>query len=150
MAQLALDEGSPGEAVGVLNKGFAANMFTTPADKNRNQHLLDSAKKEVATDQPALPKAEAEAAAAPNGDKLVAVGIASYGYGDYAKAAKDLAAGLTKGPSKDEADARLLLGVAQLKAGSKEEAMRSFKAVKGDPTLERLAALWTLRARAAG
>jgi hypothetical protein len=150
MAQLALDEGSPGEAVGVLNKGFAANVFATPADKNRNQHLLDSAKKEVATDQPGLPKAEADAAAAPNGDKLVGVGIASYGYGDYSKASKDLAAGLAKGVTKDEADGRLLLGIAQFKAGSKDEAVRTFKAVKGDPTLERLAALWTLRARAAG
>ena len=150
MAQLALDEGSPGEAIGVLNKGFAANVFTTPADKNRNQHLLDSAKKQAATDQPGLPKAEADAASAPNGDKLVAVGTDAYGYGDYAKAAKDLAAGLTKKPTKDEADARLLLGIAQFKAGSRDEAVRTFKAVKGDPTLERLASLWTLRVRAAG
>ncbi len=35
MAQLALAQGSPGEAVATLTKGFAANAFTTPADKNR-------------------------------------------------------------------------------------------------------------------
>jgi tetratricopeptide (TPR) repeat protein len=150
MAQLSLDVGSPGEAVAVLSKGFANNVFTEPADKNRNQHLLDSAKKEVATDQAALAKTEADAANGPNGDQLVGVGVGYYGFGDYPKAIKDLAAGLAKGPTKDATDARLLLGIAQFKAGSKDEAVKTFKTVKGDPTLERLAALWTLRVRAAG
>lgn len=149
MAQLSLDAGSPGEAVSVLSKGFQNNVFTEQADKNRNQHLLDSAKKEVASDQPTLPKAESDATNAPNGDKLLSVGVGYFGYGDYAKASKDLAAGLAKGPSKDATDARLTLGIAQYKAGSRDEAVRTFKAVKGDPTLERLAALWTLRVRAA-
>jgi TolA-binding protein len=147
MAQLSLDEGSPGEAVSVLSKGFANNVFTEPADKNRNQHLLDSAKKQVAADQPNLAKTEADAASAPGGDKLVSVGIVYFGYGDYAKSAKNLADGIAKGPTKDAQDARLLLGIAQFKAGSKDEAVKTFKSVKGDPTLERLAALWTLRVK---
>jgi tetratricopeptide (TPR) repeat protein len=150
MAQLSLDAGSPGEAVAVLSKGFANNVFTEAADKNRNQHLLDSAKKEAATDQPALAKNEADAAGAPTGDKLVGVGTGYFGYGDYAKAAKDLAAGLAKGPTKDPTDARLLLGIAQYKAGAKDDAVKTFKSVKGDPTLERLASLWSLRVRGAG
>ena len=75
MAQLALAAGSAGEAVAVLSKGFANNVFTEQADKNRNQHLLDSAKKQVAADQPALAKTEADAASAPAGQKLVEVGI---------------------------------------------------------------------------
>ncbi len=78
----------------------------------------------------------------PTGQKLVEVGIANYGYGDYAKASKNLAAGLVKGSTKDAQDARLLLGVAQFKAGAKDDAMKSFKQVKGDPTMERLASLW--------
>jgi tetratricopeptide (TPR) repeat protein len=147
MAQLSLDEGSPGEAVSVLTKGFANNVFTEPADKNRNQHLLDSAKKQVAADQPTLAKTEADAASAPGGDKLVNVGIVYFGYGDYAKSAKNLADGIAKGPTKDAQDARLLLGIAQYKAGSKDEAVKTFKSVKGDPTLERLAALWALRVK---
>jgi Tfp pilus assembly protein PilF len=150
MAQLSLDAGSPGEAVAVLSKGFANNVFTEQADKNRNQHLLESAKKEVAADQPMLPKTEADAANAPNGDKLLGVGVGYFGYGDYPKAIKDLAAGLAKGPTKDETDARLTLGIAQYKAGSKDEAVKTFRSVKGDPTLERLAALWSLRVRGTG
>ena len=150
MAQLALATGSPGEAVSVLNKGFAANAFTEPADKNRNTHLLDSAKKQAATDQPTLAKSEADATNAATGDKLVGVGIGFFGYGDYPKATKDIAAGLAKGTTTaDATDARLLLGIAQLKAGDKDAAVKTFKAVKGDPVLERLADLWSLHAKAA-
>ncbi len=50
---------------------------------------------------------------------------------------------------KNDAEAHLLLGIAQLKAGHKDEAVKSFKAVKGDPTLERLANLWILHAKQA-
>jgi hypothetical protein len=150
MAQLALATGSPGEAVSVLNKGFAANAFTDQAEKNRNTHLLDSAKKQAATDEPTLAKSEADATNAASGDKLVGVGIGYFGYGDYAKASKDIAAGLAKGTTTaDATDARLLLAIAQLKAGDKDSAMKTFKSVKGDPVLERLSDLWTLHAKAA-
>ncbi len=148
MAQLALAQGSPGEAVATLTKGFAANAFTTPADKNRNQHLLDSAKKDAAADQAGLAKTEADAASAAHGDPLVAVGIGYFGYGQYDKAAKDIEAGLDKGITKDPQDARLLLGIAQYKAGNAEGAAKAFKSVKGDITYERLAALWAIRAKA--
>jgi hypothetical protein len=149
MAQLALATGSPGEAVSVLTKGFAANAFTEKADQNRNSHLLDSAKKQAATDQPTLAKTEADAGNAATGDKLVGVGIGYFGYGDYAKASKDISAGLAKGTTTaDATDARLLLGISQLKGGDKDSAVKTFKQVKGDPILERLAALWALHAKA--
>ena len=148
MAQAALDAGSPGEAVAVLNKGLADNAFTDAAEKNRNQHLLETAKKQAATDEPTLAKAEADAMAAAGGDKLVGAGIGYFGYGQYDKAVKDISAGLAKGATKDAENARLLLGIAQFKAGSKEEAIKTFNAVKGDATLQRLAALWVLHIKA--
>jgi len=147
MAQLAMDAGSPGEAVSTLNAGFAANVFSA-TEKQRNQHLLDSAKKQAAADEPTLAKSEAESASAATGDRLVAVGVGYYGYGEYAKAVKDLSAGLAKGMSKDSTDARLLLAIAQLKAGDKAAAVQSFGQVKGNPVSERLAALWILHAKA--
>jgi len=79
----------------------------------------------------------------------VGVGVGYFGYGDYAKATKDLQAGIAKGPTKDPQDAKLLLGIAQYKAGAKDDAVKTLKSVKGDPTLERLAALWVLHIRAA-
>lgn len=149
MAQLALDAGSPGEAVATLNKAFEANAFTDQADKTRNQHLLDSAKKQAAADQPTLAKMEAEAGNAPNGDRLVGAGIGYFSYGDYAKAITDISAGLAKGTSKDSSDARLLLGIAQLRTGDKDSAVKTFKSVQGDAVYQRLAALWILRTKSA-
>jgi hypothetical protein len=147
MAQLALDAGSPGEAVTTLTNGFAANAFTDAAEKNRDQHLLDSAKKQAAADQPTLPKIEAEAGNAATGEALVGAGKGYFSYGDYAKAVTDISAGLAKGRVKDEADDRLLLGIAQLKAGDKDSAVKTFQSVKGDAVDERLAALWILHAK---
>jgi tetratricopeptide (TPR) repeat protein len=77
------------------------------------------------------------------------VGIAYLGYGQYDKAVDQLQKGLDKGGLKDESQARLLLGIAQLKAGHKDDAVKSFKAVKGDPILERLASLWVLHSKQA-
>jgi hypothetical protein len=147
MAQLAVDAGSPGEAVTVLTQAFAANAFTDATEKSRSQHLLDSARKLAASDQPTLPKTEASVANAATGDGLVGVGIGYFGYGDYANAAKDISAGLAKGTSKDATDGRLLLGIAQLKSGNKDAANQTFKSVQGDPVYARLAALWMLRAK---
>ncbi len=50
--------------------------------------------------------------------------------------------------TKDSQDARLILGIAQYKAGNADEAVKTFRSVKGDATYERLAALWAIRAKA--
>jgi tetratricopeptide (TPR) repeat protein len=147
MAQLALEAGSPGEAETVLQKGFDKNIFTDKLTKDRNQRLLENAKKAAANDQASLPKQEKEADSAATGAKNVGVGLAYLGYGQYDKAVDELSKGLSKGGVKDEAQARLLLGIAQLKAGHKDDAVKSFHDVKGDASLERLANLWSLHAK---
>jgi tetratricopeptide (TPR) repeat protein len=146
MAELALDAGSPGDAQRVLEKAQAKNVFTDQRTKDRSQRLLDTAKKRATSDQAALPKLEKEADAATTGEQNVKLGTAYFGYGQYDKAVDQLSKGLTKGGVKNEADARLTLGIAQLKAGHKDEAVKTFKAVKGDPALERLASLWGIHA----
>jgi len=149
MAQLALEAGSPGEAQRVLEKGFAKGVFTDARAKAKNQRLLESAKKAAATDQASLQRIEKEAEAAPNGAKNVGLGLAYFGYGQYDKAADALGKGLAKGGLRNESEARLLLGIAQLKSGHKDDATKSFHEVKGDPSLERLANLWSLHAKQA-
>ena len=149
MAQLAMEQGSPGEAQHILEKGFQKGVFGDQRTKDKNQRLLDQAKKAAAADEASLPKIEKDADAAPTGDKDVGVGLAYLGYLQYDKASDLLTKGLTKGGVKSEAEARLLLGIAQLKGGHKDDAVKSFHAVKGDPTLERLANLWSLHARQA-
>jgi tetratricopeptide (TPR) repeat protein len=149
MAQLAMEQGSPGEAQHILEKGFQKGIFADQRIKDKNQRLLDQAKKAAVADEASLPKIEKDAEAAPTGDKDVGVGLAYLGYQQYDKASELLSKGLSKGGVKSEPEARLLLGIAQLKGGHKDDAVKSFHAVKGDPALERLANLWSLHAKQA-
>jgi tetratricopeptide (TPR) repeat protein len=147
MAQLALEQGSPGDAQQVLEKGYGSNVFTDQHERQHADRLLASAKKQAASDQSSLPRLATEAAAASTGQKDVAVGMAYLGYQQYDKAADALAEGLMKGSVHNEAQAQLLLGIAQLKAGRRADAIKTFHGVMGDETLHRLATLWSLRAR---
>ncbi len=149
MAQLAIEQGNPGEAQRVLEKGFQKNVFTDARQKDKNTRLLESAKKAAQTDLASLPRVEQDANSSATGDKNVGVGLAYLGYQQYDKATDQLNKGLTKGSVKNEAEAHLLLGIAQLKSGKKDDAVKSFKAVKGDPNLERIAELWSLHAKQA-
>jgi TolA-binding protein len=147
-AQLALEAGSPGEAQAILEKGFTKKVFTEKRDVERNTRLLENAKKQAATDQSSLEKAARDAASGTSGDKDVSVGLAYLGYQQYDKAVEAINRGLGKPGLQNAAEARLLLGIAELNAGRKDEARKTFKQVKGDPTLERLANLWSLHSQA--
>jgi tetratricopeptide (TPR) repeat protein len=147
MAQIALDQGSPGDAVSVLQKGMDSDVFKEQRIKDKNQRLLERAKQQAHTDQASLPRAERDAEAAPTGAKDIGVGKAYLGYGQYDKAVDEFSKGLAKGGLTNQAEAQLDLGIAQFKAGRKDDAIKSFKAVKGDPVLERIASLWVLHAR---
>lgn len=148
-AQLAIEAGSPGEAQQVIEQGMQKNIFPDTRTKGKAQRLLADAKKASARDQATLDKSAEEAARAKGGSQDVGLGLAYYGYQQYDKAVQALTQGIAKGDLKDAASAHLLLGIAQLKAGNKAGALKSFKGVKGNPTLERLATLWSLRARQA-
>jgi tetratricopeptide (TPR) repeat protein len=148
-AQLALEAGSPGEAQSILEKGMAKNVFTDARLIDRNKRLLDTAKKQAAADQASLDKIAKDAAAGKTGDKDVSVGLAYLSYRQFDKAVEAINRGLSKGGVQSEGEARLLLGIAELGAGHKDEAQKAFGAVKGDAKLERIANLWSLHARQA-
>ncbi len=147
-AQLAIEAGSPGEAQSILEKGLEKNIFTDARTLDKNKRLLESARKQAATNKVALPKMEADAAVATTGASDVNVGLAYLGYREYDKAAAAISRGLAKPGVKNPAEARLLLGIAELGAGHKDEARKAFKAVKGDSKLEQLANLWSLHTQA--
>jgi hypothetical protein len=149
MATLANDQGSPGEAERVLQAGQQKNVFTSANIKEHSTQLLASVKIKVTADQAALPKLAADAAAAKTGQKQVALGLAYFSYQQYDKAAEAITSGLAKGGVKSEPDARLILGVAQLRAGKKDDAVKTFESIKGDAKYERLAHLWAIRAKQA-
>jgi tetratricopeptide (TPR) repeat protein len=149
MAQLAIEQGLPGEAERILQKGFEKNVFPDQRTQDKNRRLLESAKKQAASDRATLAKLDSDAAASATGDKDIGAGLAYLSYEQYDKAIEAFNRGLGKGGVRNEAEARLLLGIAQLEAGNKDEAMKAFKQVKGDANLERLANLWSLHARQA-
>lgn len=146
-AQLALVAGSPGEAEQIIEKGMQNNIFPDARSKGKAARLLTDAKRAAARDKATLAKSAAEAARASNGNQDVGLGLAYYGYQQYDKAVQALTQGIAKGGLKDSSEAHMLLGIAQLKAANKSAALQQFKAVKGDPTLEHLATLWSLRAK---
>lgn len=146
MAALASDHGSPGDAEHTLQAGIAAGAFAG-AKSQRAQTLLAAAKRAGASDQASLGRAEHEADAASNGVKNAGAGLAYLGYQQYDKAADQLGKAVSKGGLKNEADTRLLLGIAQLKSAHKDDAVKTFQSVKGSPVMEHLAALWVIRAQ---
>ena len=149
MAGLLLEAGSPGEAQKVLQRGMDRNLFNDPRTKQRGQRMFDTAERRATSGRASLSKLAQEADAAPAGDKNAAAGRAFFGYSQFDKAADQFGKALLKGVIKGEAEDRLLLGIAQLKAGRKGDAMKTFEQVKGDPVLERLATLWRLHAKQA-
>lgn len=149
MAGLLLDTGSPDEAQRVLQRGMDRNLFNDPRTQQRGQRMLDVAKQRATSGRASLTQLAQEADAAPAGDKNAAAGRAFFGYSQFDKAADQFGRALLKGVTKGEAEDRLLLGIAQLKACRKDDAMKTFKQVKGDPALERLATLWQLHAKQA-
>jgi tetratricopeptide (TPR) repeat protein len=150
MAELALDQGYPGETQSTLQKAFAENVFTEQRDKDRYQHLLDGAKQRAATDQAALAKNEQDASAAPTGDRLVQVGAAYLSYGQNDKAVATLQKGIAKGSLKYADEANVLLGIALLRSHNAADAQKSFEkvAASSNAGYARLGKLWALHAGA--
>lgn len=143
LADLAANAGMPGEGHRVLESGLAANAFKAQSDADRAKRLLASTKRQADSELASLPKLEAEAAK--SGEAGVTYGMALFGNAEYAKAATVLSAALQKGGLKNPVDAQILLGVAQLRANARADAMKTFQAVKSDDVLwQRIAKVWTL------
>ena len=147
MAQLAIEQGMPGEAQAALEAAFEKKFFTDARDVERNQRLLATAKQQSATDRSSLARQEKDAANAKTGEAELRVGQAYISYGQIPQGLAAVQRGIAKGGLKNPAEAQLVLGIAHLRAGNKAEAVKAFKAVKGDETLARLGNLWALRAQ---
>jgi len=143
-AQIAIGQGLPGEAQAVLEKGLQKGAFTRPSQKEQANQLMGEAKQAVTLDKSTLDKQDVAARAKPTGDNDVKLGAAYLSYGDTAKAIEAIQRGIAKGGVKNPDDAGLLLGIAQLRAGNKEEAAKAFQTVSKDPTMTRIAKLWLL------
>jgi hypothetical protein len=146
LTELALEFHFPAEALTVAQKGFADKKL----HGDRDARLLAKAQTEAAKDAANLANMQKKASAAKTGDDLVSYGENLWGRGQYDDAVNAIQAGIKKGSLGKPEEAQLSLGIAQLSAGHKDEALKTFGAVKGTPAAETVAHLWTVYARSGG
>lgn len=142
LAQLALQLGNAAESQSVVEKGQAAKLLTD----ERSTRLLNLAKTQAATNAANLQKNIAAAQAQPQGDALVKIGEDMIGQGKAKEAIGVIQQGMKK-PLKDAANAQIRLGQAQLAAGMKADAQKTFAGVKAPEKDAMVAHLWSLAAR---
>ncbi|MEY4761385.1 MAG: hypothetical protein RLZZ200_1241 [Pseudomonadota bacterium] len=148
MAQLAISQGSPGEASDAIRRGLAANAFTTESDKSAAAKLQQSAKVLEETDRAGLAKFEAEAKGAKGGEGDVRLGQALLSYDQADKAVEALQRGIGKGSLRNPDEAQMLLGIALRRLDRKAEAATAFGGVKAtEGRVATLARYWSFFAR---
>ena len=131
MAQLALQADNPAEAKAIMDKGFAAKTLGTGADADRHKRLLELAEKKLAEGGKGVLDGLSEAEAAKDGNHLAKIGTAMIGVGQTEKGMAMLEKAIAKGGLKRPEDAKLRLGMAQLKAGNKAKAAQTLRSVGG-------------------
>jgi hypothetical protein len=139
-AELALQQGFPGDAKSFLDQGFAAGVLGRGATADREKRLQAMAQSQAADDQKSLAQQAQEASAAKDGEKLEKLGEADASYGRRKDAAAALEQSLARGLAHPD-DAKLHLGMAYLKDGD-ARAKPLLQSVKGGDGTGDLARLW--------
>ncbi|MES2041880.1 MAG: tetratricopeptide repeat protein [Pseudomonadota bacterium] len=150
MSLFAIQAGYPAEATKIIDAGYKAGALGEGKDADRHKRLRDMANKTQADTTKGLAASEAEAKAAKDGNGLVNIG---YGYvtaGNFDKGIAMIEEGIAKGGLKQEEDAKLHLGVAQLQAGKKANAIKTLKTVRGTDGSADLARYWIIYANQSG
>jgi tetratricopeptide (TPR) repeat protein len=145
-AQLALQEGLPGDAQSFLTRGYAADILGKGTGAARQQRLVDMANREAAGDRKTLSQDASDAALAKSGLAWIKLGDAFASYRQYEKAVAAYEAGMKKGGIDHPDDARLHLGVALLRSGDRAQAKKALGAVAGRDGARELASLWLIEA----
>ena len=142
MAQLALQADQFTEAKAIMDKGFAAKVLGTGADADRHKRLADLTAKKLQEGRGSLEAGIAEAEAAKDGNQLVKIGNGLIGIGDLERGIPLLEKGIAKGGLKRIDDAKLRLGLAQLKSGNRAKATQTLRSVGGNDGAADIARLW--------
>jgi hypothetical protein len=133
----AMSRGVPIEAEKVLAPLVASGDFGGEGDPKgaRNKELYAKVQADAKADKAGgLAKDETDAGTKATGATYITVGESYLANGDTAKAISVMQTGLTKGAMEpgDTDYAKLRLGIAQLKAGKKEDARKTWAEVKAD------------------
>jgi len=142
-AELALQVGSPQEAVDFAQKGIDAKVLSG----DRATRLLTLAKTNAAKDQANMAGLQKAADAAKTGDAAVKLGEELTGFGKGQDAVAEIQKGIAKGVD-DKSGAQMRLGQAYLAAGQKDAAINAFNKIdKSDQAASTVAHVWVLYAR---
>ena len=146
LAELDLASGIPTEAKTVVDAGYKAGILGTGPQAKNHKLLRDRANKGAADDAKNIGSGEAAANKNKDGIGLVNLGYAYVTMGQFDKGIDLIQKGIAKGTKRQE-DAKLRLGIAYVKAGRKDDAIKAFESVKGDQNLQDLARYWSIYAK---
>jgi tetratricopeptide (TPR) repeat protein len=141
-AQLALEQGFPGVAKGILDKGTSAGVLDQGAGAARQKKFADMADSQAASDQKTLAQ---EASQAHGGSALMKLGDSYASYGEYDQAVAAYQKAIAEG-GPTAALAKLHMGLAYIAAGQKQKAHDALKSVQASDGTQDLATLWMLKA----
>lgn len=142
LAELALRDGFPTEAKKVMDAGYAAGELGKGSNAKQHAALRDKATKGAADDAKNIAAGEAGAAKAKTGAGLVNLGWAYATMDQFDKGINFIQQGIAKGGLKNPEEAKLRLGMAQARAGKKDEAIKTFEGIKGGGGAGDLAKYW--------
>jgi tetratricopeptide (TPR) repeat protein len=148
MGELALNRGMASESERILAPLFKDGTLGGPSDKNaeRSKRLYTKAQTDAKFDREGgLAQSEKDAAAKPTGEVYAITGESYMSAGNYDKAIEVMKKGLEKGQLEPGTEqlVKLRLGIAQFKAGQKDEARKTWSEVNGDNGSAWLARVWT-------
>ncbi len=144
LAEVALRDGFPAEAKSVLDAGFAAGVLGKGSDAKAQTAMRTKATKQAADDAKTIAAGEASAAKAKTGAGLVNLGWAYATMDQADKGIGFIQQGIAKGGLKSPDEAKLRLGMAQVRAGKKAEAIQTFQGITGKGGAVDLAKYWVL------
>ena len=144
MAELALLAVLPAEAKKVLEAGFKEGVLGVGSNAAEHKKLLDKATKSAADDLKNIAQGEVAASKSKEGNGLVNVGFAYVSQGQYDKGISLMEQGIKVGNLKLPEDAKLHLAEAYMLANRKDDAIQTFKSVRGDDGLSTIARYWLI------
>ena len=145
MAELAVQQGYPMQAQKVMAAGYASGALGRDAGAAREARLKALIDQTASAKKASLASDEAAAKVAPDGNALVAVGANMVDAGQATQGLALMQAGIAKGGLVSVDDARLHLGLAQMDAGLKADAIRTLGTVGGTDGAADMAHLWILQ-----
>ena len=142
MAQLSLQADQPAEAKAIMEKGYAANVLGVGAEADRHKRLMELADRKIAEGGKSLLGGLEEAQAAKDGNQLAKIAIGLIGLNNLERGIPMLEKAIAMGGLKRPDDAKLRLGLAQIKSGNKAKGSQTLKSVGGKEGAAEIARLW--------